>query len=118
MRKDVKEAILKHFPDEWYGTNAVHLKNINVHVEIKSPPTYFKIHLKTCVDSFSTIREFNRLICKESKKYHFPRRFKKFNVKDIENAFLAAKNIDNQIDCLIKKKKLQSTLDRMETDFN
>ena len=118
MRKDVKEAILKNFPDEWYGTNAVHLKHINVHVEIKSPPTYFKIHLKTSIDSFSTIREFNRLICKESKKYHFPRRFKKFNVKDIENAFLAAKNIDNKIDCLIKMKKLQNTLDRMETDFN
>lgn len=119
MRKDVLTTILNYYPKDSLGIPKLCLKHINVCVHFKNPPpTYFMIVHKHRTSEFTSKKKLTKIIFGESKKYHFPRRLKKFGIKDIENTVKAAINIDNKIDCLIKMKKLQNTLDRMETDFN
>ena len=118
MRKDVLTTILNHYPKDSFGVPRLSLKHINVCVHFKNPPpTYFMIVLKHPLSEITSKKKLNKYIFGESKKYHFPRRLKKFGVKDIENSVKAAINIDNKIEYLIKMKKLKENISKLESDF-
>lgn len=119
MRKDVLATILNYYPKDSLGIPKLCLKHINVCVHFKNPPpTYFMIVLKHRTSEFTSRKKLNKIIFGESKKYHFPRRLKKFGIKDIENTVKAAINIDNKIEYLIKMKKLKENIKKLESDFS
>ena len=117
MRKDVKKVLDENFNLKFLGIKPVMvLKHISVYLE-KNESAFFKIYLQHGVSGIRSRKQFNRMIAAETKKYHFPRRFSKFSVKDMENAVQCSKDIDNAIELSIKKEKMKEKLKRLSDDF-
>jgi hypothetical protein len=119
MRKDVKKILDENFNQKFLGVKPLMvLKHISVYFEPKdSNSTIFKIYLLGAVNGFRSRKQLNKMITAKAKKYHFPRRFKKFGVKDMENAVQCSKDIDNAIELSIKKEKMKEKLNRLKEDF-
>ena len=122
MRKDVKKILDENFNQKFLGVKPLMvLKHISVYFEPKdSNSTIFKIYLLgnvLGVCGINSRKQLNKMITAKAKKYHFPRRFKKFGVKDMENAVQCSKDIDNAIELSIKKEKMKEKLNRLKEDF-
>jgi hypothetical protein len=122
MRKDVRKILDENFNQKFCGVKPLMvLKHISVCFDPKDiNSTFFKIYLLGSVLGVCEInsrKQLNKMITAKAKKYHFPKRFKKFGIKDMENAVQCSKDIDNAIELSIKKKKMKEKLNRLKEDF-